>query len=433
MRKIIIAILLQLPLLVMAEPYTLRQCIDSALVNNISVQQQRNQYDAYRLQYKQQKYNLLPSVSGNIGQSFSFGRATGADNVTVSQNMANTSFGLSANLLIFDGLGMKYRIDEARQNMEATEAETEKLEADIRMNIATMFLQILLNKELLVVADTQLEATRLKLEQQEQMVNEGRLAEGELYTMRAQYSKEEYSRIQAQNNVYLSLLDMAQAMNVAYNDDFDIVTPPADELEGGLLPANEDVWRAALQNRPEIKAAEAQLKAQETALKGAKSAYSPTLSASAGVGTGYYHRFGAENDAFGTQLGNNLSTNVGLNLTIPIFDRMQTPNTVKKQKINIENQKLQISQTKQTLRKEIDQAYYNAIAAQTQQLSAEKAAESAKEAYRYAEQKAEAGRASMYEYYDAKNTYFKAQSEYLQAKYNYLFKLRILNYYQGMP
>ena len=411
--------------------YSLQQCIDSAIQNNISVQQQRNQYEIQRLQYNQQKQNFAPSISGSVGQNFSFGRATGADNVIVSQNMANTSFSLNANLMLFDGLGMKYRIDEARLNMQASEAKTETMEADIRMNISSMYLQVLLNKELLQVADSQLEATRLKLERNEQLVREGRLAEGELYTLQAQYAKEELSLIQAENNVRLSLLDLAQAMNVVYSEHFDIVVPTEEELQGTLLPTNDQVYEAALQNRPEIRAAESQLKANESALKGAKSAYSPTLSAGANIGTGYYHRFGGENEAFGKQLGENFQTNIGINLSIPIFDKMQTPNTVKRQKINIENQRLQISQTKQSLRKNIDQAYYNALAAQIQQSSAEKAAASAKEAYRYAEQKFEAGRATSYEYYDAKNTYTKALSEHLQAKYNYLFKLRILEYYMG--
>ncbi len=414
-----------------SEVFTLEQCIDSALQNNISVQQQRNQYQLQRLQYNQQKQNLAPSISGNIGQSFSFGRATGADNVTVSQNMANTSFGLNANLLLFDGLGMKYRIDEARQNMQTSEAETEGLETDIRMNISTMFLQVLLNKELLAVADTQLQVTRQKLERNTELVREGRLAEGELYTLQAQAAKEEHSMLQAENTVRLSLLDLAQAMNVVYDETFDIVTPLPEDLEGTLLPTNEQVYESAIVNRAEIRAAESKLKAQESALKGAKSAYSPTLTAGANFGTGYYHRFGDTNEAFGKQLGDNLQTNVALNLSIPIFDKMQTPNTVKRQKIAIENQKLAITQTKQTLRKDIDQAYYNALAAQTQQSSAERAAESAKEAYRYAEQKYEAGRATSYEYYEAKNNYMKAVSEQLQAKYNYLFRVKILEYYMG--
>lgn len=423
-----------LPSEVCARTYTLQQCQDSALQNNISVRQQRNNYELQRITYTQNKQNLLPSVSGYAAENFSFGRATGVDNITRAQNMANTSFSLSANLLLFDGLGMKYRIDEARANMEASKAQTEAAEIDIRMNITTMFLQALLRKELLLVADTQLLSTRLKLDRQEQLVAEGRVAEGELYTLRAQYASEELSRIQAQNDHLLALLDLAQAMNVAFDEQFDIVsnTLEAEQLLNPDMPVSADeVYEQALLHRPEMRAAQAQLSAQQSALKNAKAAYSPTLSAGANFGTGYYHNFGADNTNFGTQLGNNLSGGVSLNLNIPIFDRMQTPNNINRQKININNTQLQIEQTKQNLRKQIDQAYYNALAAQAQQRSAEKAMLSAAEAFRYAEQKFEAGRSSAYEYYEAKNTYVKAQSDYLQAKYNYLFKVEILKYYKG--
>lgn len=416
-----------------ADTFTLSQCIDSALQNNISLQNQRNQYATQRLSYNQQKQNLLPSVSGNVGQSWSFGRATGADNVTITQNMANTSFGVSANLMLFDGLGMKYRIDEARATMQANEAETEKLEADIRMNISTMYLQVLLNKELLAVADTQLQTTLFSLNRSRELVNEGRLAEGEFFTLQAQYAREELSKTQAANNLQLSLLNLAQAMNIYQPiESFDIVTPEPAELDDSLLPTNNEVYALALQNRPEIKAAQAKIRAQENAVRGAKSAYSPSLSASASFGTGYYHNYGGTNDDFATQLGNNLSTRVGLNLSIPIFDRMQTPNNVSRQKIMLDNMQLQIESTKQTLRKEIDQAYYNATAAQAQKLSAQKAVNSAQEALRYAQQKYEAGRASAYEYNNAKNSYVQASSQYLQAKYDFIFKLKILKYYQGL-
>ena len=417
-----------LSLTLTAQTYSLQQCIDSALTNNISVRQQRNQYDVQRLQYSQQKQNLLPSVSGNVGQSWSFGRATGVDNITRSQNQSNTSFGLSANLLLFDGLGMKYRIDEARANSEASEAQMKKLETDIRMDITTMYLQSLLRKELLLVAQSQMEDTRQKLQQTEQLVAEGRLAEGEKYALEAQLAKEELSVVQAENDLHLAMLDLAQAMNINYSPDMDIMLIDEDER---LLPDREEAYQQALQNRPEIRSAQAQLQASEYALKGAKSAYSPSLSAGVDLGTGYYHLYGADNTAFGQQLGDNFSTTVGLHLNIPIFDRMQTPNSVKQQKISIENYRLQIEQQKQTLKKEIDQAYYNALAARSQKQSAQKAALSATEALRYAEKKYEAGRASVYELYDAKNTYLQAQSTLLQSKYEYSFKVRILEYYMS--
>lgn len=422
--------MLLLPAVLSAETYSMQQCIDTALVRNLSVLSGELQTETYRLNYQQQRQNLLPHISGSVGQSFSFGRSTGVDNITRSQNIANTSIGLNASLVLFDGLGMKFRIDEARASMQASEADLEKLKADIRINICGMFLKALLNKELLAVADSQLLATAQRLERTERMVESGRTAEGELYQQRAQYAGDELNRTQAENNLRLALLDLAQAMEIPYDPDFDI-TAPDNVSDAVLLPDNDEVYAEALRNRPEIRAGEAQLQAQESALKGAKAAWSPTLSAGAGLNTGYYHLFGADNTAFGKQLGDNFSTSVGLNLTIPIFDRMQTPNAVKKQKINIENTKIQIEQTKKDLRKEIDQAYYNAVAAQQQQTSAAKAEISAAEAYRYAGQKYDAGRASFYELNDAKNTYIKAKSELLQAEYNYRFKVLILHYYTG--
>ena len=422
---------LTIALTLCAHNYTFEECVEVALNNNLTLQQQRQEYSLQRLQYTQSRQNLLPSLNGNIAQNFSFGRATGADNVTISQNMANTNIALNANLIIFDGLAMKFKIDEARANMEASEHTTRQVELNIRMNITTMFLQILLNKELLNVADTQLLTTQQNVERSRQLVQQGRLAEGELLTLESQLANEQLQRTEAQNRLLLSLLDLAQAMNVTYDDNFDITIPQWLTDEQQLLPSNEEVYNAALRNRPEIQAAHAQLLAKQHALKTAKAAYSPVLSAGANLSTGYYHKFGADNDNFGNQLSNNLSSGVALNLSIPIFDKMQTPNNITRQKIAIESQQTQITQVEQTLKKEIDQAYYNAIAAQTQQMSAQQAEHSAKEAYRYAEQKYLAGRSTAYEFNSAKNSYTAARSQYLQAKFNYLFKVKILTYYMA--
>lgn len=414
-----------------AEQYDLQQCVTTALHNNLQVRSQENSFQAQRLLYQQARQNLLPSLSGYASQSWSWGRSTGADNITLSQNIANTNLGLNANLILFDGLAMKFRIDEAKAQANRSEAELAELKLDITMNITAMFLQVMLNKELEQLAQSQLQYTQLKIERIEALVTANRLAQGELYTIQAQAAKEQNNLIQAQNTTKLSLLDLAQAMEIPYSADFDIITPQDIELNNALLLNNDEVYQYALANRPEIKAALYNLDAQQIALKTAKAAYSPTLSLGAGLGTGYFHMYGTQNTSFGKQLSDNFSSNVGLNLSIPIFDRMQTPNNIKRQQINISNAQLNLEQTKKDLRKEIDQAYYNATAAQSRQLSTQKALQSAQEAYRYAEQKYDAGRATTYEFYEAKRTLLEAQSEQLQAKYNYLFRIRILQYYAG--
>ncbi len=414
-----------------AKVYTLDECIQTALSNNNQMRLQQNQYAQQEIAYKQARANLLPYVSGSVGQNWVFGRSTGNDNISRSQNSAQTSFSVSANLLLWDGLKMKFAIDEAKAAMQAEAANVETVEAEIRLNISVMYLQVLLNRELLAVATTQYEDTQRKVERAEALVAANRLAQGEVYSLQAQAAKEELAKIQAESTLKLSLLDLAQAMEL---DDFtglDIAIPTEDELAGELLPSNEEVYQQALQNRPEIRAAELQLAANESALRSAKASYSPTISAGANVGTGYYNISGYENDKFGKQLGDNLSTSVGLSLNIPLFTQMNTTNNLRRTKLNIENAKLQIEQVKKDLHKEIDQAYYNALAAQARQYSALKAERSAAEAYRYEEQKFSAGRTTSYTYYEAKNLYVQAQSERLQSQYDYLFKLKVLQYYKG--
>ncbi len=414
-----------------AKVYTLDECIQTAIANNNQMRLQQNQYAQQEIAYKQARANLLPYVSGSVGQNWVFGRSTGNDNISRSQNSAQTSFSVSANLLLWDGLKMKFAIDEAKAAMQAEAANVETVEAEIRLNISVMYLQVLLNRELLAVATTQYEDTQRKVERAEALVAANRLAQGEVYSLQAQAAKEELAKIQAESTLKLSLLDLAQAMELDDFTGFDIALPTEDELAGELLPSNKEVYQQALQNRPEIRAAELQLAANESALRSAKASYSPTISAGANVGTGYYNISGLENDKFGKQLGDNLSTSVGLSLNIPLFTQMNTTNNLRRTKLNIENAKLQIEQVKKDLRKEIDQAYYNALAAQARQYSALKAERSAAEAYRYEEQKFSAGRTTSYTYYEAKNIYVQAQSERLQSQYDYLFKLKVLQYYEG--
>jgi outer membrane protein len=417
---------------VMAETLTLQQCIDSALLNNLTVQKQANQYASQRLQYTQSKADISPSINGSAGQSWIFGRSIGADNIYHAQNSSQTTFNLSANIVLFDGLQMKYNIDQARANMQASEANMQAIQSQIRMNISSMYLQVLLCKELLKVAENQLEDTQLKLQRDSALVAVDRLPEGELYTLQAQAAREELEITQRQNSLQLALLDLAQAIELENVSEFNIAMPSAEELHGGLLPNNEEVYQMALQHRPEIKAIEYQIQANESALKGTKSAYSPTLSAGANVGTGYYDMQGADNQPFGTQMRDNFSASVGLNLQVPIFDKLQTSTRVKQQKLALQNAILDLEQQKNDLRKEIDQAYYNARNAYAEQIAAEKAEQSTAEALRYITQKYEAGRATAYEYQEARNNHLQAESTRLQAQYNYLFRLRILQYYQGV-
>ena len=407
--------------------YTLMECIDIALENNRNIKQQELNRRQRENAYSQARADLLPSLNASAGQNFVFGRSIGLDNTYENTNSSQTSFGIGADITLFDGLRMKHNIDARKAEMYASEADLEKMQDDIIMSVSTAFLQALLNKELLQIAESQLEATRSGLERRTELVNSGKMAQGELYEQEAQLAKEELNRVRAESNLKLALLDLAQIMELDRFEQFSI-TAPSDEIlfnETTLLPS-EAVYESALVNRPEIRSMRYRMESNEKELLMARSQYYPSLSFGANMGTGYYKMNGRDNDPFNTQLRNNISNSLGFSLRIPIFNKFQVRNSVHNAELAIANTRLEMDKTRLDLRKNIEQAYYNAVGARSRWEAAEKSIAASREAYRFAEQKYENGRANAYELFLAKNNLTQALGEEVQAKYEYAFRLKIL-------
>lgn len=407
--------------------YTLMECIEIALDNNRNIKQQEINRQQRELAYSQARADLLPNLNASAGQNFVFGRSIGSDNVYDNSNSSQTSFGIGADITIFDGLRMKHNIDARKADMYASEADLEKMKDDIIMSVSTAFLQALLNKELLRISENQQETTNADYLRRTALVESGRLAEGELFEVEAQKAREELNRVQAENNLKLALLDLAQIMELESFNDFDIIAPSAETLinESKLLPS-EVVYENALVNRPQIKSMEYRLSSSEKEVLMARSQYFPTLSFGVNMGTGYYNMSGRPNDTFSSQLRNNMSNSLGFNLRIPIFNRFQIKNNVNSAKLAIVNTQLELDKTKLELRKQIEQAYYNAVASESRWNAAQKSVEASNEAYRFTEEKHESGRANSYELFLAKNNQTQALGEEAQAKYEYAFRLKIL-------
>lgn len=407
--------------------YTLLECIDIALENNRNIKQQEINRQQRELSYSQVRADLLPNLNANAGQNFVFGRSIGIDNVYDNINSKQTNFGISTDITIFDGLRMKYNIDARKADMYASEADLEKMQDDIIMSVSTAFLQALLNKELLRISENQLETTDADYQRRIALVESGKLAKGELFEVEAQKAREELNRVQAENNLKLALLDLAQIMELETFNNFDIVAPSAETLinETALLPS-EAVYASALVNRPQIRSMQYRLESSEYEVLMARAQYFPTLSFGANMGTNYYNMSGRPNDSFSTQIKNNMSNSLGFNLRIPIFNRFQIRNNVSSARLAIINTQLELDKTKLELRKQIEQAYYNAVASESRWEAAQKSVEASNEAYRFTEEKHESGRANSYELFLAKNNQTQALGEEAQAKYEYAFRLKIL-------
>lgn len=408
--------------------YTLPECINIALENNRNIKQQELGKQQREIAYQQARADLLPNIEASASQNFNFGRSVGGENdVHRNANSSQSSFSISSNITLFDGLRMKHNIDARKAEMYASEADLEKMRDDVVMSVSTAFLQALLTKELLQIAETQIETTQTNLHRIKELIQNGKMAKGELYEPEAQLAKEELNRVQAESNHKLALLDLAQIMELEDFNQFDITAPPAEALinEATLLQS-EAVYESALLNRPEIRSMRYRIEGSEKEMLMAKAQYYPSLSFGAGIGTGYYHISNINNASFKSQIDKNMSRYLSLNLRIPIFNKFQVKNSVRNARIAIANTQLEMDKVKIELRKKIEQAYYNAIGARSRWDAAQKSIEASREAYRFSEEKYESGRANAYEMSLAKNNHTQALGEEAQAKYEYAFRLKIL-------
>lgn len=428
MRKIIIIIASALAALFASasEPLTLEQCVQMAFDNNRSLKQGEIQNAVNVVNYEQARKDLLPNLNASAGQRFSFGRSLGADNVYQSANSSSSSFGISSNINLFDGLRMKYNIDARRSELQTSMAEMEKLKQDIALSVSSGFLQVLLNKELLKLAEAQLQFTETKIEERRKQIDNGKMAEGEIYELVAQQAKEKQQLTQANIRLKLSLLDLAQIIEYPNFETLDVIVPQ-NLLDNELAMLNADaVLKNAVQNHPDVLVAQRKIESANTNIKMAQSLYYPSLGFGAQLGSGYYNLNGFPNDSFAKQINTNLSTTLGFNLNIPIFNKFETQSRVKTAKLNAAATSLQLETVKQQLQKTVQQAYQNALGAKANWDAAEQSVLASREALRFVERKYELGSASVYELYQAKNNMNVAESEIVQAKYEYVFRLKIL-------
>ena len=420
-----------------AQPHlwSLRECCDYAVEHNISIKQQQNQRRQQELTLSTSKNSRLPDLSGSVGQNFSFGRGLTAQNTYSNTNTSSTSFSLGTSMPIFTGFQVPNQIKLDQLNLEAATADLEKAKNDIRMQVAQAYVQILYDMEIAEVAHRQIEIDSMQVVRLQAFVDNGKAAEAELSQQKATLANSRLTATQADNNTRLAILSLTQLLELPTPDGFAIVKPNLDELVGltGLseLITPDQIYAEALGVKPEILSQELKLKGTEHSIKIAQAGNLPSLSLSGGLGTNYYTTSGFKSDAFGTQLKNNFSQYIGLNLNVPIFNRFQTRNNIRNARISQENQQLALENTKKTLYKDIQQVYYNALNAQSKEKSSEEALKSTKDAFQLMQAKYENGKATITEFNESKNTYLKSESDLVQARYENLYQHALIEFYRG--
>lgn len=414
--------------------WSLRDCCEYAVANSITVKQKEKAVEKQGYSLSTARNSRLPNLSGTASQNFSFGRGLTEDNIYANTNTSNTSLQLQTAVPIFTGFQIPENIKLNRLNLEAATADLEKAKDDIRMEVAKAYVQILYDQEISAVAHRQVGINSLQVVRLQAFVQNGRASEAELSRQKATMASSQLTATQADNNTRLAILTLTQLLELTTPEGFQIATPTEEEMlhiADLSLTLPDQVYNEALSVKPEIHAQELRLKGSEHSINIAKAGHYPKLNFSAGLGTNYYTTSGFPSNSFGDQIKNNFSQFIGLNLTIPIFDRFSVRNNIRSAKVDRENQRLTLDNTKKKLYKEIQQVYYNALNAQAKENSSRQAVASSKDAFELTQAKYENGKANITEFNEAKNTYMKSESDLVQARYEHLYQRALLEFYRG--
>jgi len=414
-----------------AQVWTLQRCIDYAIENNIQIRQSDIAAQTRDIDLNSARSSRLPGVSAGASQGWSFGRSITADNTYANTNTSSTSFNIGADMTLFAGRRIAGNIQLAELSLEAAKADLERIKDDVRVQVAQAFIQIVYNRSILEVARGQVTIDSMQVERLTALAAIGKASSAEVSSQKATLAQSNLSVTQAQNNLNMSILTLTQLLDLPSPEGFEIVAPTTDEITFNIPDDPEEIYRQALGIKPAIKSEELRLEQASRNIDVARGSFYPTLSLSAGAGTGYYTNSKIQSQPFGDQIKNNLGQNVGLNLSIPIFSRNSNRNSVRSAQLSKMNQEMQLDNAKKQLYKEIQQAYYNAVASKSRYESSQDVETSAQESFQLVQAKYESGKASITEFNESKNRLVTAQADVIKYRYEYLFNTALLEFYRN--
>lgn len=454
----------------LSQKWTLQECVNYALEHNLTVKQSEYDVEMAEINKKDAVGNYLPTINLNGNHSFNSGLTTDVTTgVLRNQTTQTTSGGISSGVLIYGGLKNLNQLRKTEIAILSQRYQVDKIKDDIALNVINAYLQILFSKEAVNVAKPQLEISIEQLNRTNKLVEAGTLPKGDLLDIQATLANDEQNLIITENNEKLALLSLAQLLQLENYDGFDIAD---DEIESLPLVnlgtySVDDIYQKALENRYEIKVAQSNIEMAEQDIKLAKGNLQPTLSgffnwntrasnldriigreididdptqiigqvegSGQNVLAPNYNTITGSSEDYFDQFDNNKGSSYGLSLQIPVLNGFKASNNVKRAKINYEKQKNRLADEELGLEKIIHTVYADAQGALKVYDAANKSVAAQEESFRYAQEKFNVGVMNSFEYSQIKNRLLKAQSDYLRAKYDYIFKVKLLEYYYGIP
>jgi outer membrane protein len=450
--------------------WTLQECVDYAITNNLQVKQTGLDVELARVNLDQARSNLLPSLNGSSSYGFNFGLNNDpTTGILVNQNSRSNSFSISSNVPLFSGFQLRNTIKQNQLNYEAAQSDIQKSRNDVILNIVSAYMQVLLSDELLQTAQLQLASTRQLAERTQKLFRAGSVAESNVFEINSQMASDEVNIVNAQNQKDIAELNLMQLLNLKPVPEFEVVKPEIPEPQEEIIRFNPDeVYEVAQQNMPEVRSADIRVKSALVGINISKGAFLPQFSVGASLSTNYFNlqktritgvgeeititdRVGyvngdvnqpvintrrvkapiTEEYTYFTQLSDNRGEAVFFSLNIPIFNGFRARNGVQRSVVGHKNAVLNTEIVRNQLRQTIQQSYADAVAAQKRFDATKRQLAALELTYRNAEIRFNNGVLNSTDFNVARNNFTKSQSDLIQAKYQYTFRLKVLDFYQG--
>lgn len=421
-----------------ARQWTLRECIDYALQNNITLQKNRITRLSAQEDILQSQAALLPSLSGSTNHSVSYqpwpeiGRASvqnGYVQQSVDKVFYNGSYGVSSNWTVWNGNRNRNTIRQNEMAAQQAELDSAITAQSIQEQIAQLYVQILYSTEAIKVNEQSLETSRKNEQRGQAFVEVGKMSRADLAQLTSQRAQDEYSIVEGRSNLRNYKRQLKQLLQIVDEEEFDIVVPTTtDEMALQLIPSLQSVYAAALEQRPEIRNAKLGIETSDLNIKMAKAQHLPTVGFSASATT---NSTSMSNNAWGSQLKNNFNLGAGFNVSIPIFDNRSTKTAVNKAKLQRENYMLDLKDKQTSLYSTIENYWLQSSTNQEKFKAAKVATESAKTSYEMLSGKFDAGLINIVELMKGRDALLQAQQSELQSKYLTILNIDMLKFYES--
>nr|MBC8466182.1 TolC family protein [bacterium] len=399
--------------------------------NSTDISRASNEIESSQSSLEQSKSALLPNLTFNINQNLSSSQNYDADTDDWNSN-SNTNFSLNSSITLYNGTKLLNSIRQKKTELSASELEIQTEKEILSLEILTAYIDVLLAEEQFKNSKDQLQTTEKQVEYAEAKKAAGIISNADYLNIKSQLASDKATHITDKSQLRISYVSLMQTMDMPMQDSLDIVTPDMENLLNDKLEfTSEEIYNAALEIRSEVKTANLNLESSKLEIKITKADYLPSLKLNGSLNTDYTDALSEV--GFGEQFENQLNSSIGLSLSIPIFQQKQVKNQVIQARISAKNSELSLIDIKNSLRKNIEQAYTDAIVAEMQYRASTEQLQAEQESYLLAEEMFSQGLINSVDYLSSKDNYMDAESSLTQTKFNLILKTKVIEYYLGKP